>query len=141
MENLLPGQVDELKVYLEVLPFQQASAVYPFTGCVLNLNVTTKVHRDPNDKEICLVIAITDDENCEGGELCLMEPGLVLGLRNGDCIIFPSCKTSHFNLHFKGRRASLVFQSDKRFDDWLRDGNGWDGNIYIRLCKSSEVGL
>lgn len=69
MEKILPGQVEELKLFLEVLPFQQASAVYPFTGYVLNLNVTTKVHRDPNDKEICLVIAITDTEDCEGGEL------------------------------------------------------------------------
>lgn len=128
-------------MYLEVLPFQQVSAVYPFTGCVLNLNVTTKVHRDPNDKEICLVIAITDDRNCEGGELCLMEPGLVLAIRNGDVVIFPSCKISHFNLHFKGRRASLVFQSDTRFDDWLKDANGWDGKIYIRWCSSREVGL
>lgn len=109
------------------------------TGYVLNINVTTKIHRDPNDKDICLVIVITSD--CEGGELCLLEPGLVLALRNGDIIVFPSCKISHFNLHYKGRRASLVLQSDKWLSGWLKDGNGWDGNIHIRFCSSETVGL
>ena len=140
MEKLLPDNVEVLKMYLQVLPFQQASTVYPFTGFVLNINITTKAHRDPNDKDICLVIAISSPD-CEGGELCLQEPGLVLGLRNGDAVVFSSCKTTHFNLHYKGRRASLVFQSDKRLDDWLKDANGWDGNISVRLCSSVEVGL
>ncbi len=70
-----------------------------------------------------------------------MEPGLVFPLHNGDAIIFSSCKTTHFNLHYKERRASIVFQSDKLLDDWLKDSNGWDGNIYVRLCSSAEVGL
>ena len=70
-----------------------------------------------------------------------MEPGLVLGLWNGDAVVFSSCKTMHFNLHYKECRASLVFQSDKRLDDWLKDAHGWDGNISVRLCSSVEVGL
>jgi len=108
-------------------------------GYVLNINVATKIHRDANDKDICLVIVISSD--CEGGELCLMEPGLVLALRNGDAVVFPSCKISHFNQHYKGRRASLVLQSDRWLNGWLNDANGWDGNIHIRLCSSKEVGL
>lgn len=71
----------------------------------------------------------------------MMEPGLVLGLRNGDVVVFPSCDITHYNLHYRGRRASLVFQSDKWLSGWLKDGNGWDRNTYIRLCPSSETGL
>lgn len=70
-----------------------------------------------------------------------MEPGLVLSLRNGDVVVFPSCDITHFNLHFIGRRASIVFVSDKWLTGWLKDGNGWNGNIHIRLCSSSETGL
>lgn len=112
-----------LKLYLEILPCQQTSPVYPFTGGVLttyhylnqnshvitgyvaNINVTTKVRRDPNDKDICLVIVISSE--CEGGILCLMEPGLVLALRNSDAVVFPSCNISHFNQHYKGLQYSL----------------------------------
>ena len=70
-----------------------------------------------------------------------MEPGLVLALRNGDAVVFPSREISHFNLHYKGCRASLVLQSDRWLNQWLQDGNGWDGNIHIRLCSSKEVDL
>jgi len=139
MESVLPQNVEVLRMYLEVLSCQQSSPVHPFTGYVLNLNITSKVHRDANDKDICLVIAISS--NCEGGELCLMEPGLVLGLRNGDAIVFPSCNFTHFNQHYKGRRASLVFHSDKWLTGWLKDGNGWDGSIYIHRYTSTEASL
>jgi len=115
------------------------SSSHLFTGYVVNLNVTTKIYRDANNKDICLVIVVTSD--CEGGELCLMEPGLVLALHNGDVIVFPSCKISHFNQHYKGCRASLVLQSDKWLNGWLKDGNGWDRNIHIRFCSSAEAGL
>jgi hypothetical protein len=86
LEKVLPEHVEVLKLYLDVLPCQQTLPVYPFTGAVfifhlsllelrshiitgyvLNINVTTKIHRDANDKDICLVIVISSD--CEGGEI------------------------------------------------------------------------
>ena len=61
----------------------------------------------------------------------MMEPGLVLCLRNRDAVAFPSHKVTHFNLNFKGKRASLVFHSDKAGLAWCEDGNGWKGNKYF----------
>src|SRR6266704_1871384 len=46
--------------------------VYPFSGYVVNLNVSTRAHRDLQDKKICLIIVISS-EDCIGGELCLVE--------------------------------------------------------------------
>lgn len=71
------------------------------------------------DDSICVVIEISDN-NLEGGELCLMELGLVVNLHCGDAIIFKLSEISHFNLHYKGQRVSLVFLSDKMASSWLR---------------------
>ena len=109
MEQLLPENVAELKITLEVLPCSHTSPVYPFSGYVVNLNVSTRAHRDLQDKKICLIIVISS-EDCIGGELCLVEPGLVLRLCNGNVIVFASATLTHFNTHYIGRRVSLVFQ-------------------------------
>jgi hypothetical protein len=71
------------------------------------------------------VLLISD---CEGGELCLVEPGLVLGLRLGDMIVFPSTKLTHFNAHFSGYRVSFVLHTDKGGASWIKDFNGWKDN-------------
>lgn len=92
---------------------------------MINLNVTTSFHRDPQDQDICMVLVISD---CQGGELCLYEPGLVVELRCGDMIIFKSVNISHFNLHFKGKRASFVFHSDRAGGAWAKDRNGWQAH-------------
>jgi hypothetical protein len=93
------------------------------------VNAVTLGHRDRKDKAICLVIPIGD---FTGGQLCLYEAGLVLGLNAGDMVIFPSHRYTHFNLDFEGIRASLVLHSDKEGDRWLIDRNGWTGNSYLR---------
>ena|SRR6266498_996201 len=129
MEQLLPKNVAELKIVLEVLPCSHMSPVYPFAGYVVNLNVSTRAHRDLQDKDICLIIVISDDD-CDGGELCLVELGLVLALRNGDAIVFASTKITHFNAHFKGRRVSLVFQTDKHLNSW-KDRWSWKQIITV----------
>jgi len=121
---------------MEILPCNDASPVYPFSGFVINLNVTTRIHRDWGDQDICLVLVIKDGI---GGELCLMEPGIVLGLRNGDAVVFASSKISHFNLHFIGKRASLVFHSDASATSWVKDRNGWKHNVYFRTTDSNDV--
>ena len=123
-------------------------AGYPFGGIVLNLNVATKIHRDPQDLDLCLIIPISD---CAGGELVLWELGLVLAQRNGDLSSFPSGDISHYNLDYIGYRASVVFHSDHASVSWtgpegdhpsemstgrpsrhLHDRNGWARNIYLR---------
>lgn len=115
---------------MDVLPYNAVSPAHPFSGFVLNLNVSTLIHRDGGDKDICVVLVLSD---CIGGELCLMEPGVVLDLRLGHLVIFPSTKISHFNLHFMGRRASVVFHTDKELEHWAKDQNGWRGNVHLKM--------
>lgn len=114
----------------EVLPGNASSLVHPFLSLVVNLNVATLAHRDKQDKSLCVVLAVGE---FEGGELCLYEPGLALPLRNGDFVAFPSSRVTHFNLHFTGRRASIVLHTDKEIDRWTKEGrNGWAGNAHFR---------
>lgn len=93
---------------------------------MVNCNVSTRGHRDWGDQDICMIIVISD---CSGGELCLYEPGMVLKLRNGDMAVFTSADTTHFNLHFQGRRSSFVFHSDRFSKSWNKDCNGWKDHI------------
>ena len=58
------------------------------------------------------------------GELCLYEPGIVLESRDGDLVIFQSCRVT-FQLRI---RASLVLHSDKTGDQWAE--NHWNGAVY-----------
>lgn len=89
---------------------------------MLNISVSTHGHRDAMDKKICVVAPFG---LWKGGELCLFEVGLVLKLKPGDVVIFPSCDITHFNLAFQGLRASLVLHSDRQGDEWGTDRNGW----------------
>lgn len=106
MAELLHEHFLILKHWVELLPSNDFSPVFPFGGLVINMNVATQVHRDEGDLSLCFIFEIS---NCEGGELCLMELGLV---RSGDGVAFCSNKISHFNLDYKGMRTSLVFHSD-----------------------------
>ena len=113
---------------MDVLPGKEASPTHPFSGFVLNLNVVTRAHRDVKDQSCCLILVIGEHV---GGELCLVEPGWVLRLRNGDMAMFPSGKITHFNLHYKGIRGSLVLHSDYAGKSWAEDRNGWMGHEYF----------
>jgi hypothetical protein len=117
---------DELDLYCEMLPFNASSPCHPFSGIVLNFCVSTDGHRDYMDKKICVVIPFG---NWEGGEICLYELGLVIKLKAGDILIFPSCDITHFNLHFSGLRGSLVLHSDRQSDYWVENYNGWRKHI------------
>jgi hypothetical protein len=148
LENHLPDSYKKLAEYGDCLPGDEFLAGYPFGGIVLNLNISTKIHRDTGDLDLCLVIVIS---KCIGGDLVLLEPGLVLGQRNGDATVFPSGDISHYNMDFVGFRASIVFHSDHASESWtgpssytsemsttrsgrkyLSDRNGWGKNIYFR---------
>ena len=65
---------------------------------------------------LCSILVISD---CEGGDLCLYKPGVVLELRSGDVILFKSDQLTHFNLHFKGFRSSMVFHTDRAAGAWV----------------------
>ena len=69
---MLPEDYVILSQYVDILPCNDMSPVDPFTGFVLNINVTTLLHQDPADEEICLILVISD---CKGGELCFVETG------------------------------------------------------------------
>ncbi|PPQ99501.1 hypothetical protein CVT26_008394 [Gymnopilus dilepis] len=97
LKCLIPDTFQVLSHFVDILPSNEPSLVYPFSGLVLNINVTTRIHRDWGDHDVCLVVILRD---CKGGELCLMEPGHVLNLENGDMVLFPSAKISHFNMHY-----------------------------------------
>ncbi|EPS99927.1 hypothetical protein FOMPIDRAFT_1086346, partial [Fomitopsis schrenkii] len=97
LAHLLPCEYEHLSATANILPDNGASAVRPFLGLVINLNISTLAHRDSKDDSVCLVLAMG---SFTGGDLCLYEPGLVVPLRSGDFIIFPSCNLTHFNLHY-----------------------------------------
>ncbi|KAA1477781.1 hypothetical protein DENSPDRAFT_787206, partial [Dentipellis sp. KUC8613] len=122
LQECLPGEFSEMSIDAEILPGNSQSMVRPFIGFVLNINITTKGHRDGKDKHYCLVMPVGD---FEGGALVLYEQGLVIEARNGDFVVFESPRTTHFNLHYKGERASFVFHTDFAIDEWAIDRNGW----------------
>jgi hypothetical protein len=100
----------------------QTSPAYPFTGFVLNICAVTKGHRDSGDLCLCVVIPLGE---WEGAELCLYEPRLVLDLSAGDMVAFPSHLITHFNLHMKGTRFSIILQTDKDMERWTATRNEW----------------
>lgn len=145
----MPESYQKLTGYANCLPGNEFLAGYPFGGIVLNLNIATKIHRDPEDLDLCLIIVISE---CTGGDLVMLEPGLVLGQKNGDMIAFPSGDISHFNMDFLGFRSSVVFHSDAASESWTgppsvdhlpemstrrstgksaRIRNGWSKNMYL----------
>jgi hypothetical protein len=128
MAKVLPEHTKILQQWMDILPSNEFSPVFPFSKLIVNVNVAMHTHCDWGDLSLCLVLEISD---CEEGELCMMEPGLVLHLRSGGTVAFPFYKVMHFNLNFKGKRASLVFHSDKAGLAWCKDGNGWKGNRYF----------
>ena len=126
---MLPEEYARLEASATILPDNNTSAVHPFLGLVVNLNVVTTAHRDSKDDTVCLVLVVGD---FEGGELCLYEPGLVIPLRHGHFVIFPSCDITHFNLHYVGRRVSIVLHSDREMYKWTaKDRNGWTSNQFF----------
>lgn len=140
MAKFFPDQSEKFSQYIESLPSNFVSPVAPFSGYILNLNCITRIHRDTGDADIYLVIPFSDcDEgddqvDYEDGALCCYELGLIIKLRSGTPIIFRSRELTHFNCHFKGYRASLVFHSDQGLDGWISDRYGWEKNVNLRLA-------
>jgi hypothetical protein len=138
LKFLLPEGYAELSLAVSRIPGNEFLPAHPFAGFTLNINVSTYIHRDWKDLKLCLIIVISDPD-CEGGDLCFFEPGIVFELLNGDMIIFESKKYSHFNLHFKGYRSSVVFHSDSAFTLWTSQANGWKDNVNFRQSVLQPV--
>ena len=122
MTILLPQEYKILKEYAESLPIGSSPLGSPFAGLVLNLRVATTAHKDSVDKITCGVIPFG---KYKGGEPCLYEAKLAFSLPSGFILFFPSDQFVHYNLHFQGKRGSIVLQSDRHFDEWIQDRNGW----------------
>ena len=92
------------------------------------------MHRDARDLRLCVVMALSD-ANCKGGDICFKEPGIRLQMRCGDVVVFPSSQLTHFNRHFKGERASLVFHTDSNGQVWVESFNHWGGNVFMNTTR------
>ncbi|KAJ8082612.1 hypothetical protein PM082_008467 [Marasmius tenuissimus] len=132
MRERFPKENGDLVAFISGLPLDAASPVHPYGGVAVNLNAATIVHLDPKDLNLCLVLALHD---CSGGELVLEGPGIIIRLKSGDFVVFPSKKHSHYNLDFKGLRVSFAFSTDIAAKQWIKDNNGWLSNIHM---KSSD---
>jgi hypothetical protein len=128
VKKCLPREYDVLVEFTQDLPGGYVSPVSPFLSLVVNLNVSTMGHRDRFDKDLCLVLPIGE---FTGGALAMFEQRLVVELRNGDFILFPSANTTHFNLRYEGKRASLVCHTDRGFEQWKEGRNGWGSNHHF----------
>ncbi|KIY60998.1 hypothetical protein CYLTODRAFT_447859, partial [Cylindrobasidium torrendii FP15055 ss-10] len=107
-----------MSAYYESLPGHAHPPLYPFGGYVINFNVVTRAHRDHGDLGFCLIINIMDGE---GGDLVLHEPGLVIRV------------ITHYNLHFRGQRISVVFHSDHDGIAWSCIGLSLPGAAVLRM--------
>ena len=89
---------------------------------------------DGSDKAICLVIPFGEFKD---GQIVLYELGVVVEMLEGILLAFPSYDVTHFNLHFRGVRGSIVLQEDKEVDSWIEDRNGWGHHMAIPVDTSS----
>ncbi|KAJ7201927.1 hypothetical protein C8J57DRAFT_1543611 [Mycena rebaudengoi] len=125
------GVSKKLDFYISFLPGNRQCPYAPFGGVVINMGGCSEAHADELDLENhCVVMPFT--KNCVGGALALHEVGLILDLHSGDMVVFLSARITHYNLHFKGKRASLVFQSDSSLKKWA-NANGWNGANGVQL--------
>jgi len=100
--------------------------LHPHTSFVLNINAITHGHRDDKDAGSCIVIPVFLLDGMIGGELVLEELGIIINFMPGDILLFKSKHISHYNLHFKGVRLSLVIQSDGTAGYWNHAKGGWE---------------
>ncbi|KAJ7751093.1 hypothetical protein B0H16DRAFT_1419550 [Mycena metata] len=136
-----PDLVGKLEAYINILPYNAACPWAPFGGVVVNFNACSDAHLDGWDLfKRCLVVPLM--RNCKGGALVLYEGRLVLDLHNADAILFPSGRFTHFNLHYVGMRASLVFHTDGGSQQWTEGegANEWfSGKFGVKLDRPDTV--
>ncbi|KAG8791642.1 hypothetical protein FRC12_008544 [Ceratobasidium sp. 428] len=124
LRRYLPGLMNQHEVLSDSLGPVYPLGSAPFCMTVLNVQSVSRGHRDAADMEdnICLIFAFGE---FEGGALCVLEPGIVYDLPNGQFAAIRSKRNVHFNLDYKGRRFSFVFTSDNELKRWEERRNGW----------------
>jgi hypothetical protein len=120
------SEYEKIEVFCKYLPLKERSPAHPFSNWVINFCACTTAHRDPGDNEWCVAITFAAGE---GGQLCLYELGLVFDCDVGNMIAFQSSKQTHFNLHIKGVRGSLVLHSDRTGAKWAENYNDWPNYV------------
>jgi hypothetical protein len=115
-------------VTVDVYPGNVHTPFYPFGSMVVNINCCCLVHKDGGDLGGCIVLVLGEHK---GGELCLVEPELIIEAAHGDVISFNSRDISHFNCHYKGERGSIVLHSESAAERRQESGNGWLGHQYV----------
>jgi hypothetical protein len=118
----LPTQSKKLTKLIDDLPFKMDTPCDPFGGLVLNFNAKTDLHRDRKDFIGCLVVPFGV---FQGGEIVLMQLGVVADLPHCHCLWFLSSVIEHMNMEHDGRRGSMVFQTDEALQAWASNQNGF----------------
>lgn len=118
---------DKLDIIAQSLPLNDGSAAYPYAGYIVNVNVKTDGHLDPNDKDICAVIGFGDYID---GDIVLHQLGTSVKLHPLDVFIFDPRRITHLNLRFTGKWGSLVMATDRGLEDWVKDKNGWENKNF-----------
>ena len=86
-----------------------------FPTIAINFNVISNYHWDSNDtpEGLCFLVALGD---FEGGELCFPQLQIVVKLKSGQVVAFPSYLLLHGNLPItRGIRFSIVYFMLKSF--------------------------
>lgn len=115
----------KLQQYIEMLPTGTWAPAAPFGGYVLNLGGATTGHID-RDFGLCFVIIFG---TFSGGELALHECKLLLRFKGFTIVAFLSKELTHFNTHYKGKRISLVLQTEDEAVDWVEFLNKWSSYL------------
>ena len=99
----------------------------PQGGCTCNLGpkTVTPMHRDSENLSygLCVVSAFGDFDWQHGGELMLFEPKVIVQMRPGDSLIFPSAAITHGNLPLSSKpgqtRYSLTHYTAGSLFQWV----------------------
>lgn len=88
------------------------------------------MHRDAENLSygICMVSAFGDFDWQNGGEIFLLEPRVVVQLRPGDLLMFPSASITHGNFALQERadeyRYSFTCYTAASLFQWVKNGMG-----------------
>lgn len=79
--------------------------------CNIGPETVTPMHRDAENLSfgVCMVSTFGDFDWQNGGELLLLEPGIVVQMRPGDLLIFPSACITHGNFPLSSQKGQKRF--------------------------------
>lgn len=98
------------------------------SSCNVGPQTITPLHRDSENLSygICTVSALGQYDSSAGAELALLEPGVVVPLRRGKSIMFPSAMITHGNFPLSASpnqcRYSLTTYTSGSVFQWALNG-------------------